>query len=60
MHTLTNTHTYTHIHTAENLHCVLYIISYLVTPTFAANDCLPFIQLSVFSLSLPSSHVYHL
>lgn len=47
-------------HTAENLHCVLYIISYLVTPTFAANDCLPFIQLSVFSLSLPSSHVYHL
>lgn len=53
-------HKYTHIHTAENLHCVLYIISYLVTPTFAANDCLPFIQLSVFSLSLPSSHVYHL
>lgn len=53
-------HTHTHIHTAENLHCVLYIISYLVTPTFAANDCLPFIQLSVFSLSLPSSHVYHL
>lgn len=43
------------MHGTEHLRFPLYIISYLsVTPTFAANDCLPFIRLCVFSLSLPS------
>lgn len=39
-------HTHTHTHSLRKS-TVLYIISYLVTPTFAANDCLAFIRLRV-------------
>lgn len=40
------THTHTNTHSLPKL-TVLYIISYLVTPTFAANDCLAFILLHI-------------